>query len=44
MAATPVFRASEVLRDSHAEITISVKVIQDWRFRLGLWLIRLGAN
>jgi hypothetical protein len=37
-----VIRMSEVMKD--AEITVNVRVVNDWRWRLGMWLIRLGVR
>jgi len=38
------FKASEMLRDGRAELALQVRVIKDWRFRLGLWMVRVGAR
>ncbi len=36
--------ASEALRENRAELVVTVKMVRDWRFRLGLWLIKMGCK
>jgi hypothetical protein len=38
----PVFKASEAI--GGAEFTIHVQLHLDWRFQLGLWLVKLGIR
>jgi hypothetical protein len=38
------FKAGDMLRDGHAELAVTVRLIRDWRFRLGMRLIRWGAR
>jgi hypothetical protein len=38
----PTVKMSDAMRD--AEMTIHVDVVRDWRWRLGLWLMMLGAR
>ena len=35
-------KASDLMQD--ATMTIRVKLIRDWRFKLGLWLMKLGVK
>ncbi len=42
MVRNGTFCASELMSD--ADVTINVTLVMDWRFRLGLWLMRLGAR
>lgn len=38
----PTFKMSELARDM--TLTVHIRIIHDWRFRLGLWLVRIGAR
>lgn len=42
MASLGRIKASDLMKD--CEMTIDVVVIHDWRFRLGLWAMKLGAR
>lgn len=45
MKADPI-KMSDLVRDEGGKMTFNVELvlIRDWRYRLGLWLMKLGAR
>jgi hypothetical protein len=39
----PDFNVRDEFRKSDATLTVKVKVVRDWRFKLGFQIVRLGA-
>ncbi len=44
MAAMPKFNVRDEFRKHPPTLTIHVKVVKDWRFKLGMGLVKLGAR
>ncbi len=36
-------KASEPFRNNTLTINVDIRIVKDWRFRLGFWLMRLGG-
>jgi hypothetical protein len=37
-------KASELAKENGGKFVVEVEYVIDWRFRLGLWLMKLGAR